>query len=117
MWPHGVQNGTERNVRLAVDPYDGRMDLRHTFTDHPASVGETWGQHCRVALRFSRDLAVAAGAAAVHALVPSLCTTTASRRIHALHEAMTTGARAANAPDRLTTVSSSPKSTVDSAAA
>ena len=80
------------------------MDLRGRFTDHPASVGETWGQHCRVALGFSRDLAIAAGAAAIHAIVPSWCTTTASRRICALHERMTTGARAVNAPDRLAAV-------------
>jgi hypothetical protein len=111
--------GKERNVRLDVDLYDGGMGLRHTFTDHPASVGETWGQHCRVALGFSRDLAIAAGAAAVHALVPSLCASTASRRICALHERMTTGARAANAPDRLTAVLSTAATTppAESAAA
>jgi Family of unknown function (DUF6356) len=115
-WPG---KGKERNVRLTVDLYDGGMDLRHTFTDHPASVGETWGQHCRVALGFSRDLALAAGAAAVHAVVPSLCATTASRRICALHERMTTGARAVNAPDHLTAVRSSPSPTAptESAAA
>lgn len=76
------------------------MDLRRSFTEHPASVGETWGEHCRVALGFSRDLAIAAGAAAVHAVVPSLFRTTASRRICALHERMTTGARAVDAPVR-----------------
>jgi hypothetical protein len=111
--------GKERNVRLDVDLYDGGMGLRHTFTDHPASVGETWGQHCRVALGFSRDLAIAAGAAAVHAVVPSLCASTASRRICALHERMTTGARAVNAPDRLTAVPNAASTTpaAESAAA
>jgi hypothetical protein len=75
------------------------MDLRRAFTEHPARVDETWGEHCRVALGFSRDLAIAAGAAAVHAFVPSMCETTASRRICALKERMTAGARAVNAPD------------------
>ena len=69
------------------------MDIRHHFTEHPASVGETYGEHFRVAVGFAGSLAVAAGAAAVHALVPSLCTRTASRRILAMHETMTTGAR------------------------
>jgi hypothetical protein len=75
------------------------MDVRRQFTEHPAAVGETWGEHCRVALGFSRDLAIAAGAAAVHAIVPSLCETTASRRICALKDRMTSGARAVDAPD------------------
>jgi len=84
------------------------MDLRQHFTEHPATVGETWGEHCRVALGFSRDLAIASAAAAVHALVPSLCRTTASRRIRALHERMTTGSRAIDAPGRLTAVRDTP---------
>jgi hypothetical protein len=57
-----------------------------------------------VALGFSRDLAIAAGAAAVHAIVPSMCETAASRRICELKERMTTGARAVNAPDYIAPV-------------
>ncbi len=72
--------------------------MRRHFTEHPASVGETYGEHLRVALGFAGSLAVAAAAAAVHAVVPSRCTSTASKRICALHDQMTTGARAANAP-------------------
>jgi hypothetical protein len=80
------------------------MDVGRHFTDHPAKVGETWGEHFRVAIGFSRDLAIAAGAAAVHAIVPSVCETTASRRICELRERMTTGARAINAPDYIVSV-------------
>ena len=80
------------------------MDLGRAFTEHPAKVGETWSEHCRVALGFSRDLAIAAGAAAVHALVPAWCETTASSRICELKERMTTGARAVNAPDHIAAV-------------
>ncbi len=80
------------------------MDVRRRFTEHPAKVGETWGEHFRVALGFSRDLAIAAGAAAVHAVVPSMCETTASRRVCALKDRMTTGARAINAPDYIAPV-------------
>jgi hypothetical protein len=74
------------------------MAMRRYFNEHPASVGETYGEHFRVATSFAGQLALAAGAAAVHALVPSMCTKSASTRICALHERMTTGARAAQAP-------------------
>lgn len=70
------------------------MDFRHHFTEHPESVGETYGEHFKVAAGFAGSLAVAAVAAAVHAVIPSRCTKTASRRILAMHEQMTTGARA-----------------------
>jgi hypothetical protein len=71
------------------------MEIRHHFTDHPAVVGETYGEHLRVAAGFAGSLALAAGAAAVHAVIPSMFERTASRRIIAMHEKMTTGARAA----------------------
>lgn len=55
------------------------------FRDHPASVDETYFGHMRFALGFAGALLVAAGAAIVHAFVPPLCETTASRRVKALH--------------------------------
>lgn len=55
------------------------------FTDHPASVDESYLGHMRFALTFAFWLAMAAGAALVHALVPALCETTASRIIQQLH--------------------------------
>ncbi len=75
------------------------MTLRQHFTEHPASVGETYFDHFRVAAHFSRCLAKAAGAAAVHAVVPSMCATTASECIRELYAEMNSGARgdAANA--------------------
>ena len=66
--------------------------IRH-FTEHPASVGESYGEHFRVAAGFARDLVSAAAACAVHAVVPSLCTRTASGRIDDLHARMHAGAR------------------------
>lgn len=71
------------------------MEMRRAFTEHPASVGETYGEHMRVSLGFARTLAVAAGAALVHAVVPSMCTKSASTRIRAMHETISTGARGA----------------------
>lgn len=55
------------------------------FTTHPHDAGETYREHMGVALGVSRQLAGAAVAALVHALVPSLHTTTASDRIRALN--------------------------------
>ena len=55
------------------------------FTDHPASVDETYFQHMKFALTFAFWLAVAAGAALVHAIMPALCETTASRILKRLH--------------------------------
>ena len=61
------------------------MAISDVFTRHPASVGQTWIQHGRFALAVSRTLTLAAVAAAVHALVPALCETTASRAVDRLH--------------------------------
>ena len=59
--------------------------LGRLFLDHPATVDETYFGHMRFALGFGFWLAVAAGAALVHALVPALCETTASRIVKRLH--------------------------------
>ena len=61
------------------------MAISDVFTRHPASVGQTWVQHGRFALAVSGTLTLAAVAAAVHALVPVLCETTASRAVDRLH--------------------------------
>lgn len=55
------------------------------FVDHPASVNETYWQHARFAFGFSVTLFLAAGAALIHAIVPPLFETTASRIICGLH--------------------------------
>ena len=58
--------------------------FRRLFIDHPASVDETYGEHFVAAMRYAGRMAVCAGAAAVHAVIPGLCCTTASERIHEL---------------------------------
>jgi len=55
------------------------------FLDHPATVNETYFQHLRFACGFAFWLMIAAAAAFIHALVPSLCETTASRILKRLH--------------------------------
>jgi len=59
--------------------------LSQRFLAHPASVNETYFQHMRFAFGFAGTLMLAAGAALVHAVVPALCETTASRIVKRLH--------------------------------
>ncbi|WP_299786291.1 DUF6356 family protein [uncultured Marivita sp.] len=64
--------------------------LHKVFIEHPETVDETYFEHMRFAAGFSFWLAVAAGAALIHAAVPALCETTAStilKRLHARIEA------------------------------
>jgi hypothetical protein len=65
------------------------MALPRCFTDHPASVGETYGEHMQVALSFAVPLTKAAAAAYMHALFPFLFTTTASGIVKGLYDRMT----------------------------
>ena len=93
------------------------MELRRHFTDHPATVGESYLEHMKVASGFARTLAKATVACTgtmactvqasgfartlakatvactVHAIVPSMCEKTASTAIKDLHARMTAGAR------------------------
>lgn len=62
--------------------------LARVFVDHPASVDETYWQHARFAGGFAGELFIAAGAALVHAVIPCLCETTASRAIKRLNARM-----------------------------
>ncbi len=58
------------------------------FTDHPAAVDETYFGHMAFAAWFSSRLMMAAGAALVHAFLPFLFETTASRIVRELSERM-----------------------------
>ena len=56
------------------------------FTDHPASIDETYFGHMAFAGWFASKLFMAGGAALIHALLPFLFETTASRIIRELYE-------------------------------
>jgi len=58
------------------------------FTEHPASVNETYWQHFVVASSFAIALFGAAFAALVHAFLPACCEKTASLKITELHDRM-----------------------------
>ena len=60
--------------------------LTGVFTNHPASIGESYFEHQLKALSFSVRLLVMSLAALLHAVIPALCKDTARLRIAALHE-------------------------------
>ena len=70
--------------------------MANPFTDHPAKVGESYFGHMAFAAWFASRLAMAAGAAIVHAILPFMFETTASRIVRELYER--TSKRAAPAP-------------------
>ena len=59
--------------------------LHRLFLSHPATVDETYGEHFTVALGFALRLIGAGLAALVHAIIPCLFETTASRMIREMH--------------------------------
>ena len=59
--------------------------LRKIFLDHPASVGETYGEHAVFATSVGWAMFVGSLACFVHALVPALFPTTGSTAIKELH--------------------------------
>lgn len=63
--------------------------MANPFTHHPQTVGESYGEHFGVALRYSGRLLLAAGAAFVHAFLPFLFEKTASNAIKAMYADMT----------------------------
>ena len=62
------------------------MSLHRLFTEHPASLGETYGQHMRASVGYAVPLLGALLAAFAHALLPFLFTTTASTTVRRLYE-------------------------------
>lgn len=67
-------------------PHDARPKL--SFTDHPASVGESYLEHMGAAASFGVRLVGAGLACLAHGIFPFLFTTTGSRAVGDLHERM-----------------------------
>ena len=74
--------------------------MSNLFIAHPSSVGETYPQHCRLALRFGARTTMGGLAAMVHALFPFLFVTTASRALDELNAVRATGAHPTVPPER-----------------
>jgi hypothetical protein len=62
--------------------------MKNLFTSHPASVGETYFEHLRVAAVFGVRLFIAGIACCIHAVLPWLFVTTGSRAVTRLHASM-----------------------------
>ena len=58
------------------------------FTDHPASVGETYGQHLHSASSFGARMILAGFACMLHGLLPFLFVRTGRLTIERLHDRM-----------------------------
>ena len=67
--------------------------LKALFCDHPASVGETYGEHLVAAGGFALRLFAAAVVCSVHAVLPFLFEKTASAIVGGLHERMVANRR------------------------
>ena len=64
------------------------MDLIRAFTEHPASVGETYTEHLVRAVCFGTRMMLAGIACLVHGILPFLFVRTGSRAIAELNERM-----------------------------
>ncbi|MEO1241231.1 MAG: DUF6356 family protein [Pseudomonadota bacterium] len=62
--------------------------LKKAFTEHPASVGESYLQHMGMAFGFGAKMVTAGMACLLHGLFPFLFVTTGRRCIEDLHDCM-----------------------------
>ena len=65
------------------------------FTEHPASVGESYGEHMGQAVCFGSRMVLAGLACLVHGVLPFLFVRTGSRTINELNERMVRNRRTA----------------------
>jgi hypothetical protein len=66
------------------------MKPGNPFTDHPATVGETYGEHLATATGFGLRMIAGGLACLVHGLLPFLFVKTGSTAIRTLHDRMVT---------------------------
>jgi Family of unknown function (DUF6356) len=64
------------------------MDMHKLFTEHPQSVGETYGEHMVRATCFGGRMVVAGLACMLHAWLPFIFVRTGSQAINELHARM-----------------------------
>ena len=62
--------------------------FRSLFTEHPASVDETYLEHFGSAIYFGTKMIVAGVACVVHGVVPAVFVSRGSDTVRALHERM-----------------------------
>ena len=67
----------------------GKGPAVRLFTEHPHSVGETYGEHLKVASSFGFAMIGAGLASVIHGLCPWLFQTTGSRTVKKLYNRLT----------------------------
>jgi len=76
-----------------------RATLHRLFLSHPEAVDESYGEHLVFAFGFAARLFGAGLAALIHAVIPCLFETTASRMIREMHQRIASrGHKAAPGP-------------------
>jgi hypothetical protein len=58
--------------------------MKRFFTEHPATVGETYGEHFAFAIAIGVHMVAGGLACMLHAILPEFCKTTGSRTIREL---------------------------------
>jgi hypothetical protein len=81
------------------------MQIVERFTEHPATVGETYGQHFVSAISFSATMLWAALCCAIHAFLPFIFETTGRSTIASLHDRMCVHRKRTESGTRLSTAS------------
>ena len=69
------------------------MDPVKLFTQHPASVGESYGEHLVVAGSFGLRMILGGIACLIHGLLPFLFVRTGSAQVSELHRTMVANRR------------------------
>lgn len=69
------------------------------FTEHPASVGETYAEHLKAASGFGFAMIASGVACLIHGLIPALFVRTGSNTINRLHDSMIVNRRSPKAPN------------------
>jgi hypothetical protein len=64
------------------------MRIARLFTDHPASVGESYFEHLAFATRFGLTMIGGGLACLVHAVLPFACVTRGSETVARLNETL-----------------------------
>jgi len=66
------------------------MSIQRLFTEHPASVDETYGEHFVMASSFGIRMILGGFACLIHGILPFLFVRTGSVQVSTLHERMVT---------------------------
>ena len=64
--------------------------IKRAFTEHPASVGESYTEHMACAFSFGSSMLIGGVACLLHGLLPFLFERSGSQRIETLHYRMVT---------------------------